>query len=212
MANDDANPAGKAMKASADAGSAMGRTAADATTEMGRTAVGAADSLARTASDAAASMGQSAMGAMSQAGFQPGAMPGMAEFTKFCCDMKTASIRDREALLCSHGRNLETLTTANRVALEGAQAVARRHMEIVQQSLSELTEGMRQLSSNEPPQAKAAKQAEMMKSSYERAVANLRDLSDLIQRSNGEAVGVLNKRFTEAMDEMRSLMAKGAGP
>jgi hypothetical protein len=33
-------------------------------------------------------------------------------------------------------------------------------------------------------------------------------LSDLIQRSNGEAVGLLNKRFSEAMDEIKALVEK----
>ena len=81
-------------------------------------------------------------------------------------------------------------------------------MEIVQQSMSELTEGMRQIASPDSPQSKAAKQAEMLKSSYERAVSHMQELSDLIQRANGEALSVLHKRFAEAMDEVRTLVAK----
>jgi len=97
------------------------------------------------------------------------------------------------------------------VALEGAQAVARRHMEIMQQTMSEMTETMRDLSSPDSPQTKAAKQTELMKSSYERAVAHMKELADLIQRANGEALGMLNHRFAEAMDEVKMLAAK-AGP
>ena len=58
------------------------------------------------------------------------------------------------------------------------------------------------------PQAKAARQAELVKKSYERAVANIRDLSDLIQRSNTEALSVLSERFREAMDEVKGLLDK----
>jgi phasin family protein len=39
-------------------------------------------------------------------------------------------------------------------------------------------------------------------------VANTRELSDLIQRSNSEALTLLNKRFAEAMDEVKGLMNK----
>ncbi len=70
----------------------------------------------------------------------------VAEFTRMFSEMKHAGLPDMEALMAAHRRNLETLSAANRVALEGAQAVARRNMEIMQQTMSELTDGMRQLS------------------------------------------------------------------
>jgi phasin family protein len=114
---------------------------------------------------------------------------------------------DMEALAAAQRRNLEALSAANRVALEGAQAVARRHMEILQQSVAEMTEVMKAFASAEAPQDKAAKQAELAKSTYEKAVANLQEIADLIQKSNSEAVSVLNKRFTEAMEEVKGLIA-----
>lgn len=115
---------------------------------------------------------------------------------------------DMEALASAQRRNIEALSAANRVALEGAQAVARRHMEIMQQSVAEMTEAMKELASADAPQDKAAKQAELAKSTYEKAVANLQEIADLIQRSNSEAITLLNKRFTEAMDEVKNLMGK----
>ena len=115
-------------------------------------------------------------------------------------------IPDSSALLAAHRRNMEVLSNANRLALEGAQAVARRHMEIMQQTMTELSEHVRELSASESPQAKAARQAELVKKSYERAVANIRDLSDLIQHSNTEALHVLSERFREAMDEIKGLL------
>ncbi len=132
----------------------------------------------------------------------------MSEFQKMFSEMKVPMLPDMEALMAAHRRNLETLSAANRVALEGAQAVARRNMEIMQQTMSELTEGMRSIAAGESPQARAAHQAEMLKISYERAVTNLQEISDLLQRSNGEALGLLNKRFTEALDEVKLLVSK----
>jgi phasin family protein len=119
-------------------------------------------------------------------------------------------VMDVEALAAAQRRNLEALSAANRVALEGAQAVARRHMEILQQSMSEMTDAVRGTSASDP-QARAAKQAEMLKSTYERAVTNMKELADLIQKSNSEALTVLNKRFAEAMDEVRGMVAKKEG-
>ncbi len=132
------------------------------------------------------------------------------DFSKMFTDMKMPAMPGMEEVMGAYKRNMEVMSAANRIALEGAQAVAKRHMEIMQQTMAELTETMRTLASPEAPQAKAARQAELLKRAYERAVANTKELSDLIQRSNGEALGLLNSRFTEAMDEVRGLMEKAA--
>lgn len=161
------------------------------------------------AASGAAQMGKSAMDT---------GMAKMAEFTKMFSDMKVpgmpgmGAMPDMEAFLSAHRRNMEVLTAANRVALEGAQAVARRHMEIMQQTMAEVTETMRDMSAPASPQAKAAKQTELMKTSYERAVAHMKELADLIQRANGEALGMLNQRFAEAMDEVKLLASKAGVP
>ena len=73
------------------------------------------------------------------------------DFTKFFADMKLPNMPDMDAFLSAHRRNMETLSAANRVALEGAQAVARRHMEIMQQTMCEMTETMKALASAEAP-------------------------------------------------------------
>ncbi|MDT7951988.1 MAG: TIGR01841 family phasin [Acetobacteraceae bacterium] len=135
-------------------------------------------------------------------------MAGMAEFSRMFGEMKFPMMPDMEMFLSAHRRNMETLSAANRVALEGAQTVAKRHMEIVQQTMQEMTDTIRQLSSSESPQARASRQAELVKQAYERAVAHMRELADLIQRSNGEALGMLNQRFTEAMDEVKAMAQK----
>ena len=130
------------------------------------------------------------------------------DFTKFFAEMKLPAIPDMEALLAANRKNLETLTAANRVALEGAQAVARRHMEIVQSSMTEFTEAMKEVAAADAPQAKAVKQAELLKQAYQRAVTHMKELGDLIQQSNQEALGLINQRFAEAMDEVKTLVEK----
>jgi phasin family protein len=140
--------------------------------------------------------------------FPPKSMADFGDFTKLFADLKFPAMPDMDAFVAASRRNMETLAAANRVALEGAQAVARRHMEIVQQNMTELTEAVRSLSNADAPQAKAAKQAELLKLGYERSVANIKEISDLIQRSSGEAIKLLNQRFTEAMDEIKALAEK----
>jgi phasin family protein len=122
--------------------------------------------------------------------------------------MKMPAMPDMDAFIAANKRNMETLSAANRVALEGAQAVARRHMEIMQSTMAELSAGMKALATAEAPQAKAAKQAELLKVAYEHSVANMKELGDLIQNANAEAIGLLHARFVEAMDELKAMAEK----
>lgn len=131
-----------------------------------------------------------------------------ADFTKLFADMKMPSTPDMGALMKAHQRNMETLTAANKMALEGAQAVAQRQGEIVKQSMAELTEAMTAMAGAGTPQEKAVKQAELLKHGYECGVANLRELGDLISKSNAEAIEVLNRRFAEAVEEVKALAVK----
>jgi phasin family protein len=130
------------------------------------------------------------------------------DVSKVFSEMKIPPLPDMEAVLAAHKRNLEALTDANRVALEGAQAVARRHMEIMQSTMSGLTSSLQNISMTDTPATRAAKQTDLLKQAYENAVANTRELGDLIQKSNAEAMQKLNTRFSEAMSEMKALFKK----
>jgi phasin family protein len=133
------------------------------------------------------------------------------DFTRLVSEMKLPAGPDMEVLLSLLKRNMETLFGINRIAADGAQAVAKRHMEIMQQTMSEMSETLRSLAAlTDTPQAKAAKQTELLKKAYERALSNTRELSEVIQRSSTEAMELLNHRFTEAMDEVKSLVEKAS--
>lgn len=135
--------------------------------------------------------------------------PGDFDFTRFLSELKLPVSFDMQAFAEASRRNIEAITAANKVAMEGAQAVARRQMEIMQQAMSEMTDAMRAFSTTEAPQERAARQAELLKTTYQRAVANIQELSGMIQRANTEALALLNRRFTEAMEELRAMAQKG---
>ncbi|WP_419898158.1 phasin family protein [Roseomonas sp. USHLN139] len=140
----------------------------------------------------------------------PKPMPEM-DIMKMLSDFRMPAMPDMDSLAAAQRRNFEALSAANKVALEGAQAVARRHMEILQQSMTDMTSAMQGVSVESSPQEKAAKQAEMLKATYGRAVSNMQEIAELIQKSNAEALSLLNKRFAEAMDEVKSLVNKSGG-
>ena len=63
---------------------------------------------------------------------------------------------DFSGWMASYQRNLEALAAANRIAMEGAQAVGRRQLEIIQETIAELTDTMTALGSITTPEAAKA--------------------------------------------------------
>lgn len=116
---------------------------------------------------------------------------------------------DMQSLISSQRRNIEALARANQLALEGMQAVFKRQAEIVRQSLEEGSLAGRELSGSGSPQEKVARQTEIAKEAFEKALANARELSEIVTKANGEAVDLLNKRFTAMLDEFKEAVAKG---
>jgi phasin family protein len=124
-------------------------------------------------------------------------------------DLKFTGV-DMDAMIAGQRRNLEAFTAANQAALEGLQAVTRRQAEMLRQSVDEATQAMKDMLAAGSPEEKAARQTDLAKSAFARAVANTRELTDIVARSQGEALDVLNKRVTEGLEEVKSMIAKRA--
>jgi phasin family protein len=132
------------------------------------------------------------------------------EFVKLMAHMKFPAMLDMNALVGAHSRNMEALAASMRIAVEGAQTIAKRQMEIMQQAVTDLTEGLRSLSTTNGQHANGAEPAEWAKRTYQHAVANARELAELMQHSNREALDQLHRRFVAGMDEICSILEKGA--
>lgn len=113
-----------------------------------------------------------------------------------------------EALMTSQRKNVEALTQANQLAIEGVQALARRQVEIAREALDEAPALFRELSQPGVPQERFAKNAELAKATFEKSLATAKELTELMTKANAEAFNVLTKRFTESFEEIREV----AGP
>src|SRR5512134_1085089 len=132
----------------------------------------------------------------------PGKM--MEEFSKMLKQYNLQGV-DMDALMASQKKNLEALTQANRVALEGLQAVAKRQAEILQETMNEASKAVDVLSKAGSPTEVAAKQAELAKDAFERALANMRELAEMVAKSNEEATSTINARISATLDEIKDM-------
>jgi phasin family protein len=112
---------------------------------------------------------------------------------------------DVEAVVAAQKKNIEALTSANQLAVEGMQAVAKRQAEILRQTAEELQKNMQSLMENGAPDALVAKSTELTKTAFVKAIANMKELSEMVSKSNAEAFDVINKRVAESLDEIRDL-------
>jgi phasin family protein len=130
------------------------------------------------------------------------------DMSKMLGDLKIPGF-DMEAAVAAQRKNIEALTAANQTAVQGMQAVAQRQAEILSQAMSEVSAVAQQLSSaGSNPQELTAKQAELARKGFEQALANARELAEMVSKSNTEAFAIINKRVTESLQELKSLVVK----
>jgi phasin family protein len=132
------------------------------------------------------------------------------DLSKLMADFKMPGV-DIESILATQRKNVEALAQANQLAVEGMQAVARRQAEILRTTMEEAAKAAQDMMVQGAPEDKIGKQTEIVKVGFERALSNMRELAEMVTKSNTEAFNVINKRFTESLDEMRSVMTKTAG-
>ena len=113
---------------------------------------------------------------------------------------------DWQEVIASQQKNLQALAKANQVLVEGAQAVMRREIEILQKAMAEVAEASKDLMQQGDPQAQASKRVELAKASFEAAVQNMRELAEVAGRSNREALDVINQRALESFEEIKKAM------
>lgn len=130
------------------------------------------------------------------------------DVTKMMGDMKVPGV-DLEQMMAAQRKNIEALTTANKMAVDGAQAVARRHAEITRQAFEEFMGASRALMEADTPEARMTRQTEMAREAFEKTLANMRELAEMISKSNAETFEVITKRISEAMEELKANQPKG---
>lgn len=129
------------------------------------------------------------------------------DVSKLMAEFKIPGV-DVDAILASQRKNIEAVTAANQLAIEGFQAVVRRQAEILRQTMEEAGPLVTDLMGVGSPQDKVAKQAEVVKSAFEKALANMKELAEMVAKSNTEAANVISKRVSESLEELKSATGK----
>jgi phasin family protein len=112
---------------------------------------------------------------------------------------------DVEAMWAAGRKNAEAWSHANRVAVEGVQALAKRQAEMVRQGFDDLTALVRDISQPVSAEERITKNTEFAKRAIEKSLNHSREIATMAARTGSEASEVLHKRATEGLDEFRAM-------
>jgi phasin family protein len=110
---------------------------------------------------------------------------------------------DVEAFVATQRKNFEALTQASQLAVEGVQAMARRHAEIAGEAVQNATEVVRDWTQPGALDERLVKNVETAKQAFEKGLANVREFNELTTKASTDVFGVIARRVSESFDEVR---------
>jgi phasin family protein len=113
---------------------------------------------------------------------------------------------DVAAIVDMRRKDIEALMTANRVALEGAQSVGQKQVEILRSTLDQLSSLIQQATASGSMTEKTTKTRELVQQVLQRALENMRELAETAYKSQSDTYAVLTKRIQENLDEAKTLL------
>ncbi|HKV00443.1 MAG TPA: TIGR01841 family phasin [Vineibacter sp.] len=123
-------------------------------------------------------------------------------FSKLAQDLKVPGV-DIERLAEGHRKNLDAMMRAAQATSSGMGAVAGKQAEIAQAAFAEVMALVRDFKPAGSPQEVVAKQTEFARRAFEAATQHTRDIADLMQKSSGEAIKIIQDRLHESLAEIR---------
>ena len=121
---------------------------------------------------------------------------------------KPVEMPDVQAVADAQRKNFEALTAANKIAVEGMQAVMKRQGDIVKSAMDEATAALQELQGKGMSTPDAAAQIDQVSETLESALGNMKEISEMMAKSQTEALDVVNKRFFESMNELKDAVSK----
>ncbi len=128
-------------------------------------------------------------------------------FQKLGEQLKVPSF-DMTRIMEHHQKNLDAMTRSWQAMASGATAVANKQREIFEGAMKEMAEMAKEYKPGGSPQEIFAKQAEFSKKAMEAAIANTRDIAELVQKSGADALKIIQERMQESYTEIRSGIEK----
>jgi len=74
--------------------------------------------------------------------------------------------------------------------------------------MEEASSAAREVMAADGPEEKAAKQTQIVKDAFQRAVADMRELAELVAKSQADAMEIMHQRVADSLDEIKTVIEK----
>ena len=115
---------------------------------------------------------------------------------------------DMTRIMEHHQKNLEAMTKSWQAMAAGAGEIANKQRTIIEAAVKDVTAMVQEYRPGGSPQEIMAKQTEFAKKAMEAAIANTRDIAELVQKSSTDAFKIVQDRMKESYDEIRTSVEK----
>jgi phasin family protein len=129
------------------------------------------------------------------------------DFTKIAGEFKFPVV-PVETIVETSRKNFAALTTASTAAVESIKTIAQRQGDMVRAAMEDFSKHGSEVLAAATVEEKAAKQIDFAKKSYDTAIANAKELADLVGKSQAEAYETLSARIAELTEEVKAAIAK----
>jgi phasin family protein len=107
-----------------------------------------------------------------------------------------------------HQKNLDAMTKSWQAMASGASEIAQKQRAVFEEAVKDVTEMVKEYKPGGSAQEIMAKQSEFAKKAMEAAIANTRDIAQLVQKSSTEAFKIVQDRMKESYEEIRKSVEK----
>ncbi len=112
---------------------------------------------------------------------------------------------DVGAIVESRRKDMEALIAANQTAYTAMQQIATKQTEILTQAFQSAQEGAKRLAQGVGGASDPMKQAELMRTAYEKALGDMKELAEIAQKAQTTAMSGITARVQQSVQEMTKL-------
>jgi phasin family protein len=128
-----------------------------------------------------------------------------ADVSKLIQQFKVPGL-DMAPIIESRRKDMEALVEANKATYEGMNALVRKQTEILTQAMQGIQDSARALSAGGTGATDPAKQTELVRDAYQKALADMKELAEMARKSQTDAMAIITQRATQSLEELKKLM------
>ncbi len=117
---------------------------------------------------------------------------------------------DADAVLAAQQKNVDAMIEANKVVIAGYQDLYKRQVALFEAAVAETKDKLAQVQGQPLTADQATQNVEALKTAFEKAAADVKELAELAQKANTGAFEIVKARAEEAVAEFKAAAEKVA--